>query len=89
MEVKLDTPARTAYLKYVGNPGVNFFRIYAHCLRNKPCSSSSVSITHAWKEKGELRKKTVRLEGPGSYEVIAEEDPDDVYVEISVPSGTR
>ena len=89
VEVRLDAPARTVFLKYVGDPGVNFFRIYAHCLRDAKCASSPVKITHAWNEGGELRKKSVRLDGPGTYEVAAEGDPEDVYVEISVPGGAR
>src|SRR5262249_42574886 len=35
-EVKLDRPARVVYLRYVGDPGVNNLRIYAHCIEDRP-----------------------------------------------------
>ena len=89
VEVRLDQAAPTVYLRYVGDPGVNNVRTYAHCLRETPCTSSPVVITHGWNEDGDLRRKTVRLKQPGPYEVVTEGDPDDEFVEIAVPSGTR
>ena len=40
-------------------------------------------------EKSELRTKTVKLEGPGSYEIACEEEPEDEWIEIAVPSSLR
>ena len=88
-EVRLDPPARRAFLRYVGDPGVNHYRAFAHCLRDRPCGSSVVQITHAWIEKGERKAKTVPLEGPGEYELVAAEEPEDESVEISVASRRR
>jgi hypothetical protein len=87
VEVKLDRPAKDVYLRYVGDPGVNNLRIFAHCVEDAPRKSSPVRITHAWKEKGALKTTTVTLERPGPYEVVADEDPVDEFVEISVPGG--
>jgi hypothetical protein len=89
VEVKLDTPAPTVYIRYVGDPGVNHLRIYAHCIESTPPPTGPVTITHAWREKGEAKTKTVSLERPGPYEVVAEEDPVDESIEISVPSSVR
>ena len=89
VEVRLDNPARTVYLRYVGDPGVNNVRIYAHCVEEKKVAPTPVTITHAWREKGELKKKTVSLEKPGPYEVTADDEPVDEYVELSVPNASR
>jgi hypothetical protein len=89
VEVKLDKPAGTVYIRYVGDPGVNNLRIFAHCVEEKPALTTPVTITHAWREKGELKRKTVSLEKPGPYEVTADDDPVDEYVELSVPSASR
>lgn len=89
VEVKLEAPAREVLVKYVGEPGVNNLRLYAHCVDDAPAASGPVSITHAWREGGELRKKTVTLEKPGPYEVVVEGEPVDEYIELSVPSRPR
>jgi hypothetical protein len=89
VEVKLDNPAKTVYIQYVGDPGVNNLRIYAHCVEEKAPAPSPVTITHAWWEKGELKKNTVTLEKPGPYEVATDDDPVDEYVELAIPSSTR
>jgi len=89
VEVKLDAPAKTVFLRYVGDPGVNNLRIFAHCVEDAPRRASAVKITHAWKEKGRLKTTSVTLERPGPYEVTTEEDPVDESVEIAVPGSRR
>ena len=46
-------------------------------------------ITHTWTEGGREKSKTVRLSGPGQYEIVAERNPTDVSIEMSVPSGGK
>ena len=87
VEVKLDAPAKVVYVRYVGDPGVNNVRLFAHCVEEAPQTPSPVRITHAWREKGELKTTIVTLERPGPYEVTTDEDPVDESVEISVPGG--
>jgi hypothetical protein len=90
VEVKLDPAAplpRTLFIRYLGDPGVNTVRIYAHCVRDSPCASTPVVITHAWREADERRTHTVRLEGPGTYDVEIAADPTDESIEIAVPGG--
>jgi hypothetical protein len=89
VEVKLDQPARTVFIRYVGDPGVNNLRIYAHCVEDAPRAHSPVRITHAWRERGELKKQVVSLEKPGPYEVMVDADPVDEFVELSIPSLRR
>jgi hypothetical protein len=88
-EVKLDTPARNLFVRYTGDPGVNNYRIYAHCLDDRPSAASPVTITHAWTEDGRLKTKSVTLEKPGTYEIEAEGEPVDESIELSGPSRHR
>jgi hypothetical protein len=48
-----------------------------------------VTITHAWREESVLKTKTVRLTQPGPYEITAEGDPVDEFVELAVASSPR
>ncbi len=89
VEAKVDTPAPAVFIRYVGDPGVNNLRIFAHCVEDRPATASPVRITHAWREKGELRTRSVTVERPGPYEVEAGEDPEDEWIELSVPSVAR
>jgi PAS domain-containing protein len=89
VEVTLPAPETTVFLRYTGDPGVNNLRIYAHCVEDTPSARPPVTITHAWRDGGELKTRTVTLQKPGPYNVTVEGDPVDEYVELSVPSGAR
>ena len=67
-------------------PAVNNFKIYAHCVEDRPRATSPVVITHAWTEGGVERTKQIELEGPGEYEIVAEAKPVDKWIELAVPS---
>lgn len=85
-EVKLAAPVRTVYLRYVGDPGVNNLRIYAHCMDDQPRIGSPVVITHRWTESGALKTREVRLDKPGSYEVTTVGEPVDESIELAISS---
>lgn len=85
-EVKLDAPAKTVYLRYIGEPGVNNLRIYAHCVDDRPRPSVPVNVTHVWTENGVRKTQTVTLSKPGTYEVTTDAEPVDESIEIAVPS---
>ncbi len=86
-EVRLDKPAKTVYLRYIADPGVNNLRIYAHCLDNSLRRTGKVVITHAWKEGGISKTKTITLTKPGPYEITTLAEPIDESIEISIPSS--
>lgn len=88
-EVRLPRPARTLYIRYVGDPAVNNLRIYAHCVEDHALPHAPVTITHGWHENWRARTQRVTLRGPGAYEVVCEGEPVDDFVQISVPGGTR
>ena len=88
-EVKLDVPARTVYVEYVGDPGVNNIRIYAHSVADNPRPATPVTITHTWTENRSIRSRTVTMPKPGPYEIETGAEPVDQSVEIAVRSVER
>jgi hypothetical protein len=89
VEVKADAPSPVVFVRYVGDPAVNNLRIFAHCVEERAPAASPVRVTHAWKEKGELKTRSVTIERPGPYEVVTEDDPEDEWIELSIPTATR
>jgi hypothetical protein len=87
VEVTLPAPAKTLYVRYVGDPAVNAVRIYAHCLEDRPRASAPVTITHTWREQGRLKSQRVTLAGPAAYEIRTEDDPEDESIELALPSN--
>jgi hypothetical protein len=87
VEVKLPAPSRTVFIRYTGDPAVNNLRIYAHCVEERPPPATPITITHAWSEKGVPRTFMVSMEGPGSYDVEAGDDPEDDWIEMAIPSS--
>lgn len=88
-EVRLKEPAGRLYVRYVGDPAINNFRIHAHCLEDGRRSAAAVRITHVWRENGRRRSKTVTLGSPGDYEIVAENEPTDESIELAVSSDVR
>jgi len=85
-EMRLDEPAAGLFVRYDGDPAFNNFKIYAHCVDQSPRPSRPVVITHVWTEGGVEKMNRVELDGPGEYEIVAEEEPVDRSIEIAVPS---
>lgn len=86
-EVKLDSPANVVYVRYEGNPALNAYRLFAHCVDDAPVKPSSLRVTHAWTEGGQPREHSQTLEaGAGGYQIQAGPDPVNVSIEMSVPS---
>jgi hypothetical protein len=88
-ELVLDKPASVVYLRYLGDPGVNNLRIYAHCVADRPRPRSSVTIKHAWKTGGEIKTFATTLDKPGSYEIDVAEGAVDDSIEQSIPSRKK
>ncbi len=89
VEVKLEKPAKTVFIRYIGDPGINNLRIYAHCLDDQPPAHAPVTIRHAWSENGAAKSKTVTLDKPGPYEIVTESEPIDESIEMSIPSSAK
>jgi len=88
-EVKLPQPAEKLFVRYLGDPGLNNIYIYAHCVEEPRRSKQPVVITHVWQEAGQQRTQSVKLKGPGTYRIVAGEEPVDESIEIAVPSDVR
>ena len=85
-EVRLERPAERIYIRYVGDPAVNNFHIYAHCTDDGRPSARPVMITHTWRQADGPKSRSVSLKQPGPYEIVTEGDPVCGSVEIAVPS---
>ncbi len=85
-EIRLDEPAQRLYLRYVGDPALNNFHVYAHCVDDGRPSAKPVTITHVWREPSGQKTQTVTLAQPGPYEIVAQDEPNCESIEIKVPS---
>jgi len=85
-EIRLAEPARTVFVRYTGDPGLNNIRIYAHCTEDEPRTGGRVTIRHVWREGGQRKTHTVDREGPGAYHIVTEGQPEDESIELRVPS---
>jgi hypothetical protein len=84
-DVVLDRPANKVYVKYKGDPGLNVVRACLHLLP-KQTPQNQVRIVHGYEVDGQLRADTIDLDGPGGYTIECNSEPENVFVEISVPS---
>jgi hypothetical protein len=87
-EIRLDRPAERVYVRYVGDPALNNFHLYAHCSDDGRASARPVAITHRWRESDVPKHRTVTLAQPGAYDVAVDAEPVCESIEIAVPSDT-
>ncbi len=85
-DVVLDRPAEQVYVKYTGKPGLNTIRACLHLLPKKP-QQTRVRIVHGYRIENQLQRKTIELNEPGGYTVECKDEPENVFIEISVPSA--
>ena len=85
-DVVLDKPAEQVYVKYTGNPGLNVIRACLHLLPKQP-PETELKIVHGFSINGQLRMKTVDLGKPDGYTIECESEPENIFIEMAVPSG--
>lgn len=86
VEAILDKPAPAVYVRYVGNPGCNAIRIYAHCRDSRPSNTGLVRVTHTYDVADERFVKSFDVPASGgSYNIECPADPTNVSVSLSVP----
>ena len=86
-EQRLDPPASAVYVRYEGNPALNAYRLFAHCLDEAPRPPTPLIVKHQWMEAGALKEQAQTLApGVDQYQVTAGADPVNVAIELSVPS---
>src|SRR5574340_444901 len=84
-EVRLDRPAERLFVRYVGDPGLNNFRIYAHCTDDGRRSARPITITHVWTENQKRRSQMVTLRSAGPYEIVTDSEPTDESSAVAGP----
>lgn len=85
-DILLDKPAEVVYVKYTGNPGLNVIRACLHLVENHP-KQTHIRIVHGYVIDGLLHHKAINLAQPASYTVNCDGDPENVFIEIGVPSN--
>ena len=85
-DVVLDKPAEQVYVKFTGNPGLNVIRACLHLLP-KQTPKTNLRITHGFNINGQLQTKTIDLDKPDDYTIECESEPENVFIEMTVPSG--
>ena len=85
-EVRLEEPVEELYVRYFGDPALNNFKIYAHCVEDRARQASPAVVTHTWTENGVERTKSFTLDAADKYEIVAGADPINKSIEIAVPS---
>lgn len=84
-DVVLDEPASKVYVKYTGDPGLNTMRACLHLLAHKPMGKV-VRVVHGYRIGDELHRKEIDLAGPTGYTIECDDEPENVFIEIGVPS---
>lgn len=85
-DILLDRPAEVVYVKYTGNPGLNVIRACLRLIANRP-TQTRIRVVHGHVIDGLLHRKAIELSRPASYTVKCDGEPQDVFIEISVPSN--
>ena len=85
-DVVLDKPAEQVYVKFTGNPGLNVIRACLHLLP-KQIPKTNLRITHGYSINGRLQTKTIDLDKPDDYTIECDGEPENVFIEMTVPSG--
>ena len=85
-DVVLDKPAEQVYVKFTGNPGLNVIRACLHLLPKQP-SQTALHIVHGFSINGQLQTKTIDMDKPDDYTIECDGEPENVFIEMTVPSG--
>jgi len=85
-DVVLDKPAEQVYVKFTGDPGLNVIRACLHLLP-KQTPKTGLHIKHGFSINGRLQTKTIDLDKPDDYTIECESEPENVFIEMAVPSG--
>lgn len=84
-DVVLDQPARQVYVKYTADPALNTMRACLHLLADRP-TDNAVRVVHGYRIGGKLHRKEIDLAAPAAYTIQCEDEPENVFIEIGVPS---
>lgn len=85
-DVVLDKPAEQVYIKYTGNPGLNVIRACLHLSPENP-PKTNLQIIHGFSMNGQAQTRTINLNKPGDYTIECESEPENIFIEMTVPSG--
>lgn len=85
-DIRLDVPAEKVHIKYTGLPGLNAIRACMHVIPERP-PQTQIRITHGYQVDGQFRQETIDLDGPATYTIRCDEEPENVFIKVGVPSS--
>ena len=85
-DVVLDKPAEQVYVKFTGNPGLNVIRACLHLLPEQT-PKTGIHITHGFSINGQLQTKIIDMDKSDDYTIECDGEPENVFIEMTVPSG--
>ncbi len=86
-EVRLDRPAKTVFVRYIGDPAVNNIRIYAHCVDDAKSAAQPVRVLHVWHEGSARKTFSTTVNGSDGYVINVDGEPEDESIELAIPSS--
>jgi hypothetical protein len=78
-------PDEQIYVKYTGNPGLNVIRACLHLLPKQP-TKTKLRIVHGFSLNGRLQTRKINLDKPDDYIIECESEPENIFIEMIVPS---
>lgn len=82
-EKSLDRPADVVFVRFTGNPALNSYRLFAHCLETAPKKISALRVTHTWTEAGQPREHSQVIDAEmARYQINAGQDPVNVSIRL-------
>lgn len=85
-EVMLEEPSDQLFVRYTGNPALNNFAIYAHCLPDHSPVRPPLEVTHQWTENGQQKQARATLQEDRSYKIETHGEPVNQSVRLFVKS---
>ena len=84
----LEKPAKVAFVKYTGKPGVNVLRATVHLKPEKTPRDSHHDHARLQSER-QVDREGRRMQKPGDYNVDVEGEPENIFIRMAVPSKKR
>jgi len=84
-EQRLESLARSVFVRFDGVPAVNSYRLFAHCQDDR-FEATPLQVTHTWKESGAEKSQTETLDAATpEYRIRAGAVEDNVSLTLAVP----
>jgi hypothetical protein len=84
-DIRLPRPAKTVFVKYTGDPGLNVIRATLHSAP-EGSSDTAIQITHGYRIGDQLHEQIVEMAEAGEYTVDVPGEVENEFIRMAVPS---